>query len=673
MSFIPVQFCPDNLYRRYKQNGGIIMAGKTLQNINLKNIRIHDASWDRYINLVEDVILPFEWKLINDLVPGAEKSYCMQNFRIAAGQETGAHRGMVFQDTDVAKWLEAVGYSLSKKSNARLEAVADEAIDLIAAAQCEDGYLNTYYTIRGEARWKDLFEGHELYTAGHMIEAAAAYYQATGKRKLLDVVCHFADYICTVFGPEEGKLHAYPGHPEIELALIKLYRLTENAKYLDLAAYFIQIRGEQPCYFSSEENYRNGTFIFPEFKDFTFDYCQADRPLMEQDKAEGHAVRAVYLYSAMADLAFEQEDEKLLEHCRALWENIVQRQMYITGSIGSASYGERFTTDYDLPNSTNYSESCATIGLAMFSNRMFQGTRDGQYMDTVEQALYNTLLAGIALDGQHYFYVNPLELVPEIAENNPTMRHIMTERQQWFGVACCPPNITRTLASIGNYMIAAEGDTCYVNLYLACDVQAPLQSGTLSFTLEADYPESGTIMLCITEAIGASQTLAVRIPAYSRDFYRIRINGKDFLQEPHKGYAYLSREWRVGDQIQLELSVSFRFVYCNPRVRDNLGRVCIMRGPQVYCFEEADNGSYLAACRVDTSQPIREAHSDDLPGGILCAIVEGDKAVYHSDMGALYSGQKPEREPVTLRSVPYSRWNNRGRGEMQVWMRDKDG
>ncbi len=646
------------------------MGEKRLQNIALKNIQIHDTFWDRYINLVENVILPFEWELINDRVLGAEKSYCMKNFRIACGLEKGEHQGMVFQDTDVAKWLEAVAYSLAKKQNPQLEKIADEAIDLIAGAQCEDGYLNTYYTISGKKRWSDLFEGHELYTAGHLIEAAVAYYEATGKQRILDTVCRMADNLCEVFGPEEDKIHGYPGHPEVELALIRLYRLTGKHNYLKLADYFIQNRGMRPCYFKSEENYQTGNFIFPEFKDFSFDYCQADKPLKDQNVAEGHAVRALYLYSAMADLAWEKQDASLLAQCETLWEDIVNRQMYVTGSIGAASYGERFTIDYDLPNNTNYSESCATIGLAMFSNRMFQNTRDGKYMDTVERALYNTLLAGIALDGKHFFYVNPLEVVPEIAENNPTMRHVKTERQLWFGVACCPPNITRTLASMGNYMFDVDGDTCYVNLYISSNIDASLEHGGLKFSIQANYPESGEIQLQVLKAAETEQTIALRIPGYIENHWEVLINGKKVTGNVSKGYLYLTRIWSAQDDIQLIFDVQFRFVYCNPKVRDDIGKVCIMRGPVVYCFESADNGPYLAGCRIRTDQPITESYDSNLLGGTLCAEVFGERVDYNKDSNQLYSSEKPIYRKTHLRAIPYCSWNNRGKGEMQVWMMD---
>lgn len=650
---------------------GLIMSDR-LKNTELRNIQIHDSFWDKYIGLVDDVILPFQWNLINDKVEGAEKSYCIRNFKIACGQLKGEHKGMVFQDTDVAKWLEAVAFSLAKQPNAGLEALADEAIELIAGAQCEDGYLNTYYTITGQPRFRDLFEGHELYTAGHMMEAAAAYYNATGKDKLLKVMCRFADYLYEVFGREEGKIHGYPGHPEIELALIKLYRVTGESRYLSLADYFIRERGKQPCYFEQEDCIRNGHYLFPEFKDFKMDYCQAHKPLSEQMTAEGHAVRAVYLYSAMADLAFECEDAKLLEQCCKLWDNIVTKRMYVTGSIGSAAYGERFTTDYDLPNNTNYSESCATVGLAMFSNRMLQITREGKYADAVEQALYNTLLAGIAMDGRHFFYVNPLESVPDIAERNPAMSHVKTTRQLWFGVACCPPNITRTLASMGDYMYSIDQNAIFVNLFLNSSMEAELESGRVRLELDANYPVSGEVKLTVhPQKPGERFTIAVRKPGYS-ETYSLEINGKRASGKLEKGYLYLEQAWNEADVITVTYDVSFRYVRANPRVRNNIGKVCLMKGPWVYCLEEADNGSYLSSVSINTKEPAREVFDKELLGGILCASLKGKRIDYAEAGEELYSTGKPAYVEAAFRAIPYCCWNNRGRGEMLVWVREQE-
>jgi DUF1680 family protein len=641
-----------------------------MKQVPLKNVQIEDAFWDQYIGLVRSVILPHMWNLINDNVPGAEKSWCIYNFRVAAGLESGPHKGQVFQDTDVAKWIEAVAYTIAKEPDADLEKEADSAIDLIAAAQCNDGYLDTYFQIEKLPRWENLFEGHELYTAGHMIEAAVAYYQATGKDKFLQCVIRLADLLVRVFGPEGEKRHGYPGHPEVELALVRLYRLTKKKEYLELARHFIRIRGEKPNYFSTEKGWKEGHFLFPEFKEFEFDYCQADRPLSEQTKAEGHAVRAGYLYSAMADIATEYNDDTLLSQCKALWEDIARRQMYVTGSIGSAAFGERFTTDYDLPNNTNYSESCASVALLMFSDRMFLATGDGKYMDVCEQALYNTILAGIALDGKHFFYVNPLEMVPEVVKHNPTMRHVKTTRQPWFGVACCPPNITRTLASLGRYMINVKENTLFVNLYLAGNIETAIQDGTIGLEIHANYPAEGRISIEIKEAPATESTLALRIPAFSSTSWKLSVNGQEVKEIPQKGYLYLKREWKPSDTIVLQLDTSFRYVYCNPKVRDNLGKVCLMRGPEVYCFEECDNSTYLNSYALDTSIKPKEVFREDILGGTVTAKVTAIKSENWEE-DELYAIRRPSIERAELTAIPYSQWNNRGEGEMQVWMREK--
>lgn len=646
------------------------MMKRRLMNVPLNRINIKDSFWNKYIDIVEEVILPFQWELINDRVEGAEKSYCIQNFKVAAKEIEGTHRGMPFQDTDVAKWLEGVAFSLAKKRNAELEELADGAIDLIERAQCEDGYLNTYYTITGQKRWSDLFEGHELYTAGHMIEAAVAYYKATGKDKFLKVLCRFADYMYEVFGREEHKIHGYPGHPEVELALVKLYRVTGEKKYLELADYFVRTRGEKPCYFLSEDCKKNGDYLYPEFADFDMDYAQAHLPIHEQNTAEGHAVRAVYLYSAMADLAGEYEDEALLKQCEEIWNNITQRRMYITGSIGSAAYGERFTSDYDLPNNTNYSETCATIGLAMFSNRMFQITHDGKYMDIVEKALYNTLLSGLAMDGRHFFYVNPLEVIPEIAENNPTMKHIKTTRQLWFGVACCPTNISRTLASLGDYIYSVDGDTLYSNLFISSSIDVPLEKGEVRVQMEADYPRNGKISYKIQTGQGREFVLAVRRPEYS-EAVCIKLNGKQIQLKAEKGYYYIRRTWENGDIVTVEYNVEFRFVRCNPKVNDNIGKIALMKGPWVYCLEEADNGKYLKSVIVSADAEITGKYDESLLGGTLCAMFKGRKIDYTKVEEALYSEAAPVYVETEIKAVPYCIWNNRGKGEMLVWMREE--
>lgn len=364
----------------------------------LRDVRIDSPFWSRYIHLVKNTVIPYQYEAIHDRIPDAEKSFAIQNFRIAAGLEEGEFQGMVFQDSDVAKWLEAVGYSLQAIPDPELSRLADEVIDLVAAAQQPDGYLNTYFTIKEpDKRWTNLAECHELYCAGHMIEAAVAYFDATGKRKLLDVMCKFADYMDTVFGKGADQLRGYDGHQEIELALIKLYKSTGNDRYLQLSKFFIDERGQSPHYLTEEWERRGRKTFFPEMKDFGEDYAQAHMPVRQQQHATGHAVRAVYMYAAMADLAAETGDASLYEACRRLWNSLASKRMYITGAIGSQAFGERFSYDYDLPNDLAYAETCASIGLIFFAERMLRLEPNSQYADVLERALYNTVLAGMSL------------------------------------------------------------------------------------------------------------------------------------------------------------------------------------------------------------------------------------------------------------------------------------
>ena len=639
--------------------------------ISLKNFRITDNFWNKYVHLVKDVIIPYQWDILNDRLDDVETSHCIENFRIAAGEKEGEFQGAVFQDTDVAKWLEAVGFALSYERDEKLEALADETIDLIGRAQQEDGYLNTYFTIKEpDGRWSNLMEGHELYTAGHMIEAAVAYYEATGKRHFLDIVSKFADLICETFGPEEGKIHGYPGHQEIELALVKLYRVTKEKKYLELAKYFLDIRGEGVNYFLEEEKRPGHKRIFPEFANYDPKYSQSHEPVRKQKTAEGHAVRANYMYSAMADLAYEYQDEELMEACKTLWEDMTKRQMYITGSIGASGLLERFTTDYDLPNNSNYSETCASIGLALFGRRMAQITKDASYMDVVERALYNTLLSGIAQDGKSFFYVNPLEVWPDNCIERTSKEHIKPVRQKWFGVACCPPNIARTLASMGQYIYFTDKNTVYVNLYISNEAQIDLNEGTTKIQIESDLTNTGHIVLKVTPDEGSTNNLAIRIPDYVKA-YTIRKDGA-LLEHQDICQAYLT----IGGiskqtEIVIDFEVPARFVRANPNVREDVGKTALVKGPLVYCLEETDNGENLPAIFVDTKQEVREMFEPELLGGVTTLRFKGKKLNVDTwKDGALYDSREMAFEEVNLKAVPYHCWDNRKTGEMLVWMKE---
>ncbi|MDF2941317.1 MAG: hypothetical protein K0S01_175 [Herbinix sp.] len=635
----------------------------------LKQIRIDDSFWNKYVKLVPDVIIPHQWDILNDKVEDAEPSHSIKNFEITANLKEGYFHGVVFQDTDVAKWLEAVAFSLASRPDTSLEETADEVISLIGKAQAADGYLNTYFTIKEPTlRFTNLKEGHELYTAGHMIEAAVAYYKTTGKDEFLKIMIRNADLICEVFS-ENNNSKGYPGHQEIELALIKLYEVTNDSKYLAQAKAFIDRRGASPNYFIEEEKHPEYKNIFPELMKYTPIYSQSHLPVRKQHKAEGHAVRAVYMYCAMADLAYEYQDQELLGSCERLWNNMVYRRMYITGSIGSSGILERFTTDYDLPNNSNYAETCASIGLALFGRRMTQITRDSRYMDIVEKVLYNTVLSGIAMDGKSFFYVNPLEVWPDNCIESTSKEHVKPIRQKWFGVACCPPNIARTLASLGEYVYFASENTFWVNLFLSGSASARMKGKEITITTVTNFPQEGKTNFIIEGNEELDLTMAIRIPEYVKD-YRIWLEGVELKNTvSDKGYLYL--ELHGETSIELEFSIPARFVHANPFVREDSGKVAIEKGPLVYCLEEVDNGSNLPAIYIDTKQPIKEEFCENLLGGTTVLTVSGRRILNTNwQEEELYKETELVWEAGVFTAVPYCYWGNRRTGEMLVWMKE---
>ena len=639
------------------------------KSLKLKDIKINDTFWSSHVDLVRNAIIPYQWEAMNDRIPDAESSHCLENFEVAAGRKEGKFYGAVFQDTDVAKWLEAVGFSLECYPDEELERTADEVIDLIAEAQQDDGYINTYFTIVApEKRWSDLCEGHELYTAGHLMEAAVAYYNGTGKRKFLDCMCRFADLICDTFGFEEGKIHGYPGHQEVEIGLVKLYYATGERKYLDQAKYFIDARGVGKNYFLEEMKKPDFLKIFPEFVNYDPRYSQSHLPVREQTTAEGHAVRAVYMYCAMADLAYEYQDKELMKACETLWNNMVEKRMYLTGGIGSSGILERFTTDYDLPNGYNYAESCASIGLALFGMRMAQITKDAKYVDVLEKALYNTVLAGIALDGKSFFYVNPLEVWPVTCIDRTSKEHVKPIRQKWFGVACCPPNIARTLASLGQYIYSWEKEdrALYINLFVSGDTVVDTEDGELKITAETKFPWEMHATYTIETTAKAPVKIKIRVPEYAQN-YKILCDGKEVEYKEEKGFAAVE----VSKNVKLEVvfEADAKFVRANPQVREDAGKVAITRGPLVYCLEEVDNGANLSAITVDTEKELR-SEVDETRNGYVVVKAHGKRLCEEQWKDGLYSSQKLQKKDVELLAVPYFYWNNRGMGEMEVWIRE---
>ncbi len=635
----------------------------------LNNIKIKDPLWKKYVDMVARVIVPYQWDILNDRIPEASASHCLNNFRIAAGEKQGLRQGVVFLDTDVYKWLETVAYCIENGTGTEHEAIADEVIDLVGRAQQPDGYLNTYYSLtEPNARWSNLVEGHELYSAGYLIEAAVAYYTATGKNTLLHIARRFADLICTEFGPNEGQRKGYPGHQEIEIALIRLYHCTGEARYLACARYFIDERGKEPNYFLKEIERRGGECIFPEFREYDIRYAQAHMPPKLQRTAEGHAVRALYMFCAMADLAKEYRDQELLHACRALFDSVTQKRMYITGGVGSSGIFERFTTDYHLPNDSCYCETCASIALAMFGRRMAAAEHDASYYGAVERALYNTILAGVGAEGDRYFYVNPLEVWPPACMEYTSMQHVKPERQRWFDVACCPTNAARTLASLGRYIYGQDGDTVYINLFISSVFNAQAASARAVLDMDSRLTQDGTVIFHIN-VTSAPLTLAVRVPEYA-NAPTFTHNGNPVTPEIRAGYAifHLDREGHY--DIAADLHIRPMWMSADPRVRDDAGKTALTYGPFVYCLEETDNGGDLACVFVRPDTPVTQENGSELPGDLPALSYPGLRLARdgYKDQSLYRPAEYPLHE-VRVKAVPYFYWGNRTPGEMLVWQK----
>lgn len=642
-----------------------------------KQIEIQDQFWNTYSDLVRETVIPYQWEALNDRVEDAEPSHAIRNFRIAAGLEQGDFGGWVFQDSDLYKWLEAVAYSLRHHPDPRLEQIADDSIELIAQAQHDNGYLNTYFTIQEPGRqWTNLYEAHELYCAGHLIEAAVAYYQATGKRRLLDISCRFADLIDRMFGPKPGQIRAYCGHQEIELALVKLHTITGEERYLNLSRFFIDERGKQPNYFIKEWEGGNRTNIWSHGTP-NLEMYQSHLPVREQKVAVGHSVRAVYMYTAMADLARLTGDDGLKEACERLWSNTTGKQMYITGGIGSTHLGEAFTFDYDLPNDSVYAETCASIGLIFWARRMLQLEAKSEYADVMERALYNNVLGSMSRDGKHFFYVNPLEVWPEASLKNPDKHHVKPVRQKWFGCSCCPPNVSRLLSSLDDYIydISEEERSIYTHLYIGSKVSFQLADSTITLHQRSNLPWNGHVEFSVQlpkDSESVKFELALRIPNWFQEEQPVlKVNGERQDFHIKNGYAKIKRSWSDGNIVEWLLPVKPKLIAAHPSIRADAGKVAIQRGPLVYCIEEADNGAPLTTIALAAEPQLTEYADPDLLGG--CVIIEGDGLVPDDSNlwldGIPYHSYINQRKAVRFKAIPYYLWGNRKVGEMSVWLR----
>lgn len=536
----------------------------------------------------------------------------VNNFAIAAGVRKGEFKGLVYDDSDVYKVIEGIAYSLINHPNPILEAKIDTIVDYIAGAQCKDGYLMTYYILSDMSkRWTDMHK-HEMYCCGHLIEAAIAYHDATGKDKLLNVAIRFANHLMDTFGP--GKRDWVPGHQEIELALVKLYYKTQDHRYLDFAEWLLNERGKGL-----------GTWK-------NLDYYQDIVPVKQQRKISGHAVRAMYMFSAMADVAAAKNDHDYIVALDSLWHSVVDRNMYITGGIGSSHHNEGFVADYDLPNAEAYCETCASVGMVLWNHRMNLLSGNGKYIDILERSMYNGALAGISLSGDRFFYVNPLE--------SDGTHH----RKAWYQTACCPGQISRFLPSIGNYLYATSNDTLWINLYIGSTTRIIQENNQFELKQMTDYPWSGKVRFAVKSVKPFSMTFKFRIPSWCKK-YTLLCNGEEQLGQVDLGYVTLDRHWQNGDVVELDMDMPVEIVAADPRVKANIGKRAIQRGPLVYCLEEIDNPD-IETVKIDPDMQF---------------VVHNNVELNIVEINGMIDDQ-------VLKFVPYYIWDNRKAGKMKVWI-----
>ncbi|RDI70011.1 glycoside hydrolase family 127 protein [Halopelagius longus] len=634
---------------------------QTTDEIKLSDVEIDDGFWSPWVTRNRDVTIEYQYEQL-------EESGTLENFRRARDGKEGGFQGMWFQDSDAYKWLEAASYELAKTDDPALRERVDEVIELVAAAQEDTGYINTYFQlVEPEMKWTNLNIMHELYCAGHLIEAAVAHYEATGEESLLDVAINFADHVDDVFG---DRIDGVPGHEGIELALVRLYRVTDDERYLDLAQYFVDLRGhddrlEWELEHSDEIGGHSwddgalipaaggGSLFLDEDGEYVGTYAQAHAPVREQETVEGHSVRAMYLFAGVTDLVAETDDEELFEAMKRLWENMTTKRMYVTGGIGPEREHEGFTEDYDLRNEDAYAETCAAIGSIFWNQRLLELTGEAKYADVIERTLYNGFLAGVSLDGTRFFYENPLESSGD------------HHRKGWFTCACCPPNAARLFASLGQYVYSNVDGSLTVNQYVGSTVTTTVDGTEVELTQSSSLPWSGEVTLTV-DADGPVP-VRLRIPEWTTDA-SVLIDGEEVDQSGEE-YVELDGEWG-GDRIEIRFERETELVRAHPAVESDAGRVAVERGPLVYCAEAVDNDRPLHQYALASDGAIDAEHRNDLLDGVT--ILEADAKVPALDgwEGTLYRrDDETDTESAQLTMVPYYLWDNREPGEMQVWTR----
>ena len=588
----------------------------------------------------------------------------------------------IFYESDLAKWLEAVFVSLQKNPDNELNSYAENLTEKIISNQEENGYLNSFFTFfEPENKFQNLKVRHELYCAGHLMEAALEHLKLNGTSRFYDAMERYMDHIASTFGIEPGKKRGYPGHQEIELALLKAYEQTGKQKYLDLADYFLSERGRKPHYYDEEERQLKlkekelDLSDYPsEIKDFismlnsgeekNYNYLQAHDLPVNQKTAEGHSVRALYMYTAMADLARIKKDPRMLQACKSLWRNIVDRRIYVHGGVGSSHIGERFTFDYDLPNDIAYAETCASIALMFFAERLSRIERNSEYTDIIEKVLYNTILASTSANGKGFFYDNYLECIPEFLVFHQRRHGI---RDEYHTCSCCPPNITRLIADLGRYIYSSCSEGINVHQYISSESSFKIDGDSVHLKQHSGFPWIGSSNLTLNKVSGKEFSLFIRVPEWDQNM-KVEINGNNVSFKKIKGYAQIKRTWKEGDEVSLSFDLKPRVVRSLSKVRYNVQRACVFRGPLLYCMESIDNGPYLNQILMNQDQKL-EAVDDELFEG--CISLSGDMIRLNDSTDVLYSSSKPELRKTKVKLIPYFLWANRGENEMLVWINEK--
>jgi DUF1680 family protein len=588
----------------------------------------------------------------------------------------------IFWESDLAKWLEAVFVSLQKNPDNELNKYAENLTEKIISNQEENGYLNSYFTFfEPENKFQNLKVRHELYCAGHLMEAALEHLKLNGTSRFYDAMERCMDHIGSTFGIEPGKKRGYPGHQEIELALLKAYEQTGKQKFLDLADYFLSERGSKPHYYDEEERQlklkekeldlsdypseiRDFISMLNSGEDKNYNYLQAHDLPVNQKTAEGHSVRALYMYTAMADLARIKKDPMMLQACKSLWRNIVDRRIYVHGGVGSSHIGERFTFDYDLPNDIAYAETCASIALMFFAERLSRIERNSEYTDIIEKVLYNTILASTSANGKGFFYDNYLECIPEFLVFHQRRHGI---RDEYHTCSCCPPNITRLIADLGRYIYSSCSEGINVHQYISSESSFKIDGDSVHLKQDSGFPWKGSSNLTLNKVSGKEFSLFIRVPEWDQNM-KVEINGNNVSFKKIKGYAQIKRTWKEGDEVSLSFDLKPRVVRSLSKVRYNVQRACVFRGPLLYCMESIDNGPYLNQILMNQDQKL-EAVDDELFEG--CISLSGEMIRLNDSTDVLYSSSKPELRKTKVKLIPYFLWANRGENEMLVWINEK--